>query len=71
MKTGHGPNWKRKPGQPVPLSEPGMKPKLVLKEVHGQSVWVKVYPPRYAQGDREELQGLGFKSGCITPAEND
>jgi hypothetical protein len=71
MKSKHGPNWEsRKPTKPAVILKPcNLTPKLVQKKIHGQKVWVKVYPARYAQGEREELKHLGFKLGRISPAE--
>lgn len=35
---------------------------LVQKEVHGQMVWVKVYEPAWAAGDRREAEALGLNA---------
>jgi hypothetical protein len=35
------------------LDPSNLTPKLVKKEIHGQEVWVKVYPARYAAGQRD------------------
>lgn len=39
---------------------PELSHKLVMKQVHGQWVWVKVYPPAYADGDASHRALLGF-----------
>lgn len=38
-----------------------LTPKMVKKIIHGQEVWVKVYPPRWAAGDKREKKRLGLK----------
>jgi hypothetical protein len=44
MRRGRGPKFRRDKGKPTHL-----KPKIVMKELHGQMVAVKVYPAQYAQ----------------------
>jgi hypothetical protein len=44
MQHGRGPKFRRIKGKPIRL-----KPQIVMKEVHGQMVAVKVYPAQYAQ----------------------
>jgi hypothetical protein len=51
----------RTPTRPRKYLKPcNLTPKLVEKEIHGQMVWVKVYPARYAAGEREKLKRLGI-----------
>ena len=50
-----GKTHKRRPGKKskIPFT-------MVEKEVHGKAVWVKVYAPAYATGDRAEAERLGL-----------
>jgi hypothetical protein len=66
-KYPHGPNWEsRKPTRPPNyLKIDNLTPKLVKKEIHGQEVWVKVYPARYARGEGEKLKRLGLKKSDL------
>jgi hypothetical protein len=64
MNPKRGPSWKRKPYKP---DRPPAPYELVMKEVHGKMVPVKVYEAQYARGNVEKLVKIGFKSGRITP----
>jgi hypothetical protein len=66
VKDGRHARFRRIKGKPTKL-----KPKIVMKEVCGQRVAVKVYPAQYAADESEKLKKLGFKTGRIAPALND
>lgn len=40
---------------------PELPYELVMKKLHGQHVWVKVYEPAYARGDEAQALSLGLK----------
>jgi hypothetical protein len=66
MKDGRHARFRRIQYKPTKL-----KPKIVMREVHGQLIAVKVYPAQYAADESAKLKKLGFKTGRITPALND
>ena len=44
-------------------AKPQVEPEhtIVMKEIHGELVAVKVYEPAWAQGERRQMEDLGLK----------
>jgi hypothetical protein len=68
MRNGRGPKFRRSKGKPITL-----KPKIVMKEIHGQVVPVKVYPAQYAkdisQNSRYHHRDLGDNANSQVTAK--
>lgn len=69
--TPEGPRTKKKRKREGRRKTPEYPHEIIMKEIHGQKVPVKVFQPAWAMGDRRKREELGFEKPKKNPFSRD